>query len=75
MVMADTGRSLRTIFDEALELEPEDRRREFLELACAGDAALRAQVEELLAAHDTAGGFRNRSSRSRYVRTLWNGIQ
>ncbi|HKX61454.1 MAG TPA: protein kinase, partial [Verrucomicrobiae bacterium] len=55
--MADTGKSLRTIFDEALELESGDRRREFLELACAGDAALRAQVEELLAAHDTAGGF------------------
>ena len=40
----------------ALDL-PEANRRAFLESACAGDAALRAEVESLLAAHNQASGF------------------
>jgi len=44
------------IFEEAFDLPPEERVR-LLESACGDDAALRAEVEELLAAHDIAGGI------------------
>ncbi|MGH9938715.1 MAG: protein kinase domain-containing protein, partial [Blastocatellia bacterium] len=49
------------LFDEALELEP-DRRADFLAEACAGDDALRREVETLLAARDDAGGFLSRDA-------------
>lgn len=42
------------LFDEALELEPE-RRPAFLDERCAGNAALRREVEELLAAAESPG--------------------
>jgi len=44
------------IFNAALELEPAARAA-YLDQACAGDAALRRQVEDLLAAHEQAGDF------------------
>jgi serine/threonine-protein kinase len=44
------------IYHAALDLPP-DRRPEFLEQACAGDAALLSEVESLLAAHAAAGRF------------------
>ncbi|HEY3243209.1 MAG TPA: serine/threonine-protein kinase, partial [Phycisphaerae bacterium] len=47
--MANQGR-VKPIFGMALEL-PETERAAFLERACGGDAALRREVEELLAAH------------------------
>ncbi|MBX3737843.1 MAG: serine/threonine protein kinase [Candidatus Didemnitutus sp.] len=46
----------RQIFDEALEL-PAAARADFLAHACNDDRALRARVESLLEAADTAGGF------------------
>jgi WD40 repeat protein/serine/threonine protein kinase len=55
--MAEPRRSLRAIFDEASEIPPGDQRRAYLDGACGADAALRAEVEELLRAQDTAGGF------------------
>jgi serine/threonine protein kinase/WD40 repeat protein len=55
--MACYRRSLRTIFDEAAEIEPGEKRRAYLDEACGGDADLRANVEELLRAEETAGGF------------------
>lgn len=44
------------IFSNALDNPPADRAK-FLDRACGGDAALRAEVEGLLAANDTAGAF------------------
>lgn len=44
------------IFSEALAL-PVAERAAFLERACGGNQTLRAQVEELLRAHDEAGDF------------------
>jgi hypothetical protein len=44
------------LFHVALERKPEERAA-FLDEACASDAALRRQVEQLLAAHRDAGSF------------------
>ncbi len=45
-----------TLFKAAFELDP-SARCEYLDRACTGDAAMRAEVESLLAAHDRAGSF------------------
>ena len=45
-----------TVFSAARRLPP-DRRAAFLDEACAGDATLRQQVENLLAAGERARGF------------------
>jgi eukaryotic-like serine/threonine-protein kinase len=42
------------VFCSALEHEDPSTRRAFLDEACAGDAGLRAKVDALLAAHETA---------------------
>ena len=55
--MADSKKSLRAIFDEASEMAPGEERQVWLDQACGGDAALRANVEELLRSQETAGGF------------------
>ena len=55
--MPDTNPGLMTLFAEALERSDPANRAAYLDGACAGDAALRAQVEELLAAHAGAGRF------------------
>src|ERR1043166_2742776 len=52
-----TGKTLRALFDEASEIEDRQARSRFLEEACAGDAALQADLEELLRSGDSAGGF------------------
>jgi WD40 repeat protein/serine/threonine protein kinase len=49
--------SERTIFLEALDLGDPAERSAYLDRACAGDAALRAQVEQLLRAHEEPGPF------------------
>jgi len=46
----------RTIFMAALEMDA-GQRSAYLDQACAGDAALRRQVESLLAAHQREGEF------------------
>jgi hypothetical protein len=44
----------------ALALErPAEQRATFLEAVCGGDAALRARLEALLAAHQHAAGFQH----------------
>ncbi|MGB2822172.1 MAG: serine/threonine-protein kinase, partial [Phycisphaerae bacterium] len=48
------------IFAEAIEVEPGEARRAYIEQACAGDEHLRARVEGLLRAHEEAGDFLNR---------------
>jgi serine/threonine-protein kinase len=45
------------IFAQVLELTDGRERRALLERACAGDQALRREVETLLAAHERAGSF------------------
>lgn len=45
------------VFIEALERNPADDLEQFLNEACAGDATLRARVEDLLRAHREAGSF------------------
>ena len=50
------------ILNAALELHPSERAA-YLDQACAGDAALRRQVETLLAAHEQAGDFLERPPR------------
>src|SRR5215472_3206942 len=55
--MAEPGKSLRTLFDEASEIEDTQARHAFVDQACAGDAALRANLEELLRSVESAGGF------------------
>jgi WD40 repeat protein/serine/threonine protein kinase len=47
----------RTIFMAALEIADQTERATYLEQACGGDAALRHQVETLLAAHEREGDF------------------
>src|SRR5438093_6854034 len=44
------------VLNAALELRPAERAA-YLDQACAGDAALRQRVEELLEAHEQAGDF------------------
>src|SRR5215472_3394471 len=46
--MADNWERIQGLFLEAVDLGPEERKR-LLDTACAGDAALRGQVESLLA--------------------------
>ena len=51
---------VKELFDAAVDRRPEDRAA-FLAGAGGGDAALRAEVERLLKAHDEASGFIERS--------------
>src|SRR5687768_17496124 len=53
MAMADEH----TISLEALDKGVADERSAFLDVACGGDAKLRARVVELIAAHERAGSF------------------
>ena len=45
-----------TLFDQALAV-PRSRRAEFLETACAGDAALREELDSLLTAHASSSEY------------------
>ena len=47
---------IRQIFDGALERTPKDRAA-YLRVVCAGDDAMRREVESLLASHADASGF------------------
>jgi len=49
-----------SLFLDAIEMSSPDQRVAFLDEACAGDPALRAEVEQLLKAHDDAGSFLER---------------
>jgi WD40 repeat protein/serine/threonine protein kinase len=57
-VNAQTDRA-KNIFLDALEVATADDRRAFLDRACAEDASLRNEVEDLLAHHARAGSFLN----------------
>ena len=49
-------RQIGSLYHAALELEP-SQREAFLDEACAGNDALRHEIEELLASHEQAGNF------------------
>ncbi len=55
--MTSPDLDLKTLFCEALERPVGPERDAYLDDACRGNPALRAGVEELLAAHDQAGRF------------------
>ena len=55
--MNDDGSSLRTIFNDALEIEDPAQRAEYLAQACGADPGLRRKIEELIQAGHDAGGF------------------
>ena len=44
------------VFQSAIDLPPE-RRREFLDQACANDSDLRSEVESLISSHEQSGDF------------------
>lgn len=54
--MADS-RSTESLFARAVELTSATERQRFLDEACAGDADMRTEVEQLLAAHDEGRDF------------------
>ena len=56
--MSDAGRwaQVTAVFQDALDRD-EPARGAYLDYACAGDGALSAEVESLLAAHQAAGRF------------------
>ena len=55
--MSGTRKTSREIFEQAWSIGNPDERRVFVADACGPDTDLRVELEELLGAHDTAGGF------------------
>ena len=55
-MMPARWRQVQELFEAAVEMEP-DRRKQFLEAACANDQELLREVESLLAADQQAGRF------------------
>jgi serine/threonine protein kinase/tetratricopeptide (TPR) repeat protein len=55
--MNEPERHCLTVFGEALECASSQERAAYLDRACGQDSTLRARVEELLQAHQAAGGF------------------
>ena len=55
--MAVQSPSVRSVFEQALEIASEADRRAYLDDACAAQPDLRQQVESLLKAHADAGSF------------------
>ena len=55
--MTSQPRNLSTIFGQAIEIESPGQRSAFLDEACGGNVALRAEVESLLGALSQAGDF------------------
>ena len=48
---------LESILADAVEIQAEAERREFVDQACAGDEELKRRVQELVENHFRAGGF------------------
>lgn len=65
--------SSETIFAAALE-RPTGERASYLEVACAGNAALRAHIESLLRAHDEAARFMATSTFNPLAQTRMQGV-
>src|SRR5262245_59627622 len=67
---ADSAMNERAVFTEALDRATPEERAAFLERACAGNPALRAQVEALLRTHDRAGDFLGKLAPQRLAEDL-----
>ena len=52
----ERGQQIDKLFHSVLERPPEER-ASFLSEACAGDEAVRAEVEALIASHEQSGEF------------------
>ncbi|MEX2317270.1 MAG: tetratricopeptide repeat protein [Pirellulales bacterium] len=55
--MSSEASDVKSIFGRAVEIESLSERRAYIDRACGGDTALRAEVERLLAASEKADGF------------------
>ncbi len=55
--MNDSNTQIMSIFSDAVACDSPEARAAHLDRACGDDAAVRAQVEELLKAHEEAGDF------------------
>src|SRR4051794_2878546 len=55
--MVSEKQDIHAIFNEAITLDSEEDRLQYLDQVCGGDLAMRARVEALLRAHSEAGGF------------------
>ena len=55
--MSELPRDLDSLFAAALEIDSAEERAAFIDETCATDDDLRAEVEELLRAHEAAGSF------------------
>jgi serine/threonine protein kinase/WD40 repeat protein len=64
--MAEWYSKANDVFLEAAKIESPAERRLFLDRQCGNDAALRAQVESLLAASEKQGGFLNEPAIQRF---------
>ncbi len=62
------------LFDAALE-RPKEERRDWLANVCAGDADLRREVEDMLAAHERGSGILEQPIPTPPVRADWAGQQ
>jgi len=65
--MSDRTEQERDLFCEALRVADPERRKEFLDQACAARPALRAHVERLLAAQVAAENFFAEAARAACV--------
>src|SRR5262245_14883276 len=63
----------RSVFLAALEYDDPTERSAYLDRACAGDPGLRAQVEQLLTAHEQSGSFLGRPAPERLAGDLAPG--
>jgi serine/threonine protein kinase/tetratricopeptide (TPR) repeat protein len=63
--MQPSPASIESILADAVEIESESERREFLERICGGDAILRSKAEQLIANHFLAGSFLQQPTRLR----------
>lgn len=54
--MTERAQRITSIFHAAIERAPNDRGH-YLDGACAGDEALRYEIEELIKSHENAGSF------------------
>jgi serine/threonine protein kinase/Flp pilus assembly protein TadD len=68
--MTEPERHCLTVFGEALECASSQERAAYLDCACGQDTALRARVEELLQAHQEAGGFLQGSASGTFPESL-----
>src|SRR5262245_64061687 len=57
----DRAMNEESLFAAALEMADPAQRRAFLDEACAGDAALRRRLEQLLVADEGSGGLLDRT--------------